>query len=94
MSARGRKLTALTPRKANSRKIVWWLISYNQPESTSRKSNAFIDLRRADRSFVVDQPARFQTALPSTSTALDYALIRPGQLQIFRFTPPAIGLER
>jgi hypothetical protein len=52
MSARGRKLTALTPRKANSRKII---IRRQNAESLfvfQRKSNAGKGLREAMECFL------------------------------------------
>jgi len=88
MSARGRKLTALTPRKANSRKIVGRRSVLSEHKNECRKLYAVIDLRLSDWGPTGPWTAGNSVRRPPVSTALGYALSRKGQLQISRFTPP------
>ena len=85
MSARGRKLTARTPREANSRKKV--------VSKRSRDDGAaqILESKRKPRDSKGLHPRggnrddRFIGVDPTRSVALAYAGWRPGQPQIFQF---------
>jgi len=93
-STRGRKLTAQTPREANSRKIGEDPRRLPRRRQSLPNSNAVIDLHSNDSFLQVVKKGHDLKIMPAPSAFLEYAVGEFGQLQISDFNGQFIDLER